>query len=239
MECTDQLIGNAAVRVTAVVDDASLPPVAERAAAVKRAARRPVSKLLDRAFYGVYLAGLQLHAQLPAGASAEETAVYTVGNWDPSVPIPDFADEPAEDLVERLSHFYTHPANPTDWLRRMPNNPICNIAITTGYQGPCLHYTGTATSLALMVPVAVAAIADGQAENALLLAFDTPREERHALAHESDAMAVGVLMGRGAGTPAHHLVETALAAPADARCVDVLGDFVRSWRIANSPALVP
>jgi hypothetical protein len=220
--------------VLATVTDTDLPQLDDRREAAKALARRPVSRLLDRAFYGVFLAALQLHEQLPEGTDVSRVGLYTAGNWDPSVPVPDFASEPSPDLVERLSHFYTHPTNPTDWLRRMPNNPICNIAITTGYMGPCLHYTGDATSLSMLATVAAASVADGQSETAMLLAFDMEPGEEHVLAHEGDGTGAGLLIGRGAGRPLAELFNAVDGMPAGSRAVDALEAFVLGAPVAGT-----
>lgn len=222
--------------VLATVTDSELPAVDARRDAAKAMARRPVSKLLDRAFYGVFLAALQLHEKLPEGTDLSKVGLYTVGNWDPSVPIPDFASEPAPDLVEKLSHFYTHPMNPTDWLRRMPNNPICNIAITTGYMGPCLHFTGDATSLSMLATVAAASVADGQSETAMLLAFDMVAGEEHALANEGDGTGAGLLIGRGVGRPLAEFFDIIDDLPAGTAAVDAMESFMRGAPVAGTSA---
>ncbi|SDZ00030.1 hypothetical protein SAMN05421504_108198 [Amycolatopsis xylanica] len=173
----------------------------------KKASQRKVSRLLDRVFYAPYVAAVELHKQHGFG-ELDRIALYTVSGWDPSIPVPDYAFEDAPDRVEKLSHFYTHPANPTDWLRRMPNNPICNIAITTLFRGPCMHYIGDAESLSMLTSIAISTVADGSADAAIVVAFDLPEGEQHLLAHEGDSSAAAVLIGPGGqGPSAGGLVE--------------------------------
>ncbi|MFI2189696.1 hypothetical protein [Streptomyces sioyaensis] len=165
---------------------------------------RKVSRLLERAFYAPFVAAIELADRaktIDSSLDLERFALFTVSNWDPSIPIPDFAVEDDPNIVQRLSHFYTHPANPTDWLRRMPNNPLCNIAITTGFRGPTMHYTGGADSLSLLSTVALSTLANGSASAAMIVAFDLAAGEEHLLAEEGDSAASAVLLGaRQAGT---------------------------------------
>lgn len=198
------------------------------AAYAKKTAQRKVGRLLDRGFYAAFAAACELH-KLKGTEDLDRVALYTVSGWDPSIPVPDFAYEDAPDVVARLSHFYTHPANPSDWLRRMPNNPICNIAITTGFRGPCLHYIGDADALSMITTVAVSSLADGSADSALVVAFDMPDGQNSLLAHEGDARAAGVLLAAGDGTPAGQLAKVAGAA-SGRPAFDVLQEFVESIR---------
>ncbi|HEX4225730.1 MAG TPA: hypothetical protein VHZ97_25425, partial [Pseudonocardiaceae bacterium] len=163
----------------------------------------------------------------------ERFALYTVSNWDPSVPIPDYAEQDEPDLVERLSRFYTHPANPTDWLRRMPNNPLCNICITTGFRGPTMHYTGGADSLSLLSTVAISTLANNSASAAMVVAFDLPEGNQHLLAEESDSSAAAVLLGTGGhGVAARELAEFAAATPPGTSAVAALDGFIQHSRSA-------
>jgi hypothetical protein len=196
----------------------------------KKASKRKVSRLLDRVFYAPYVAAVELHERHGFG-ELDRVALYTVSGWDPSIPVPDYAGEDTPDRVRKLSHFYTHPANPTDWLRRMPNNPICNIAITTEFRGPCLHYIGDAEALSLLTSIAISSIADGSADAALVVAFDLPDGERHLLAHEGDSGAAAVLIGPGRGArPAGGLVESAAKAGPGTSALAAMQQFVVSSR---------
>ncbi|NKY97189.1 hypothetical protein [Nocardiopsis alborubida] len=162
---------------------------------------RKVGRLLERAFYAPFIAARRLHERLGEGTDLERFALFTVSNWDPSIPVPDYATEEAPDRVERLSRFYMHPANPTDWLRRMPNNPLCNICITTGYRGATMHYTGGAESLSLLTTVAMSTLANGTSSGAMIIAFDLPSGNEHVLAEESSSLASAVVLMPSAGAP--------------------------------------
>jgi len=171
----------------------------------KAGAPRKVIRLLERAFNAPFVAATELVSRYTTAAGHTDTvdlerfALFTVSNWDPAIPIPDYASEDQPDLIERLSHYYTHPANPTDWLRRMPNNPLCNVAISTGLRGPTMHFTGRADSLSLLTTVAIANLANGCASAAIVLAFDLPDGAENLLAEQSDSRAAGVLLGSGNG----------------------------------------
>lgn len=196
----------------------------------KKASQRKVTRLLERAFYAPYATAVELHAQHGSG-DLDRVALFTVSAWDPGIPVPDdaFGDDP--DRVERLSHFYTHPANPTDWLRRMPNNPLCNIAITTMFRGPCLHYIGGADALSMLTVIALSTLADGSADSALVVAFDLPAGAEHALAHESDSSAAAVILGpSGGAVPAGRLVDAAAAAAPGTSALTAMQDFLTSSR---------
>lgn len=198
----------------------------------KKASQRSVRRLLDRTFYAPYVAAVELNRRYGQG-DLERFALFTVSSWDPSVPVPDYAEVESEDRIERLSHFYTHPANPTDWLRRMPNNPICNIAITTGFRGPCMHYIGGADSLSMITSVAISTIADGTADVAMVVAYDMPDGEHHLLAHEGDSSAAAVVLAKGDGTrKAGQLVRSAANHPAGTTALDAMQDYIASTRTA-------
>lgn len=215
--------------VLSSISSAELP--AELAKAAKTGVPRKVARLLEQAFYAPFVAALELARTAPESLDLERFALFTVSNWDPSIPVPDFAGEDTPDLVERLSHFYTHPANPTDWLRRMPNNPLCNIAITTGFRGPTMHYTGGADALAMLTTVAASTLANGSASAAIVLAFDLPPGNEHLLAEESDSHAAAVLLGTGTGGDgAGDLVRFAEFAAPGATAVDTMDGFVAHAR---------
>jgi hypothetical protein len=193
---------------------------------------RQVSRLLGRAFLAPVAAATELFNQTRNGQpDVERFALYTVSNWDPSFPVPDYADQDTPDLVERLSHFYTHPANPTDWLRRMPNNPLCGICITTGFRGPTMHYTGGADSLSMLSTVALSTLVNGSAGVAMLVAFDLPDGAEAMLAGESGSTAAAVLLGPGEGAvKARELAEFAAATAPGTTAVRALDGFIAHSR---------
>lgn len=200
----------------------------------KRGVPRKVGRLLERAFYAPFIAATSLHERLEEGTDLERFALFTVGNWDPSIPMPDFAEEESPDRLERMSHFYTHPANPTDWLRRMPNNPLCNICITTGYRGPTMHYTGGAESLSLLTTVAISTLTNGSAGGAMIVAFDLPHGREHQLADESGSSATAVVISPGdEGPDARALADTASANPGDT-AVSVMERFAKEHRAGEA-----
>jgi hypothetical protein len=193
---------------------------------------RKVGRLLERAFYAPFVAATELHRRTDVGADLESFALFSVSNWDPSIPVPAFAAEDAPDLVERLSHFYTHPANPTDWLRRMPNNPLCNICITTGFRGPTMHYTGDADALSMMTVVAASTLEAGTASAAIVVAFDLPPGAEHRLAEDSDSTACAVLLVRDdrPGPDPDDLLRSIAAGPSGITAVAAMDSFIAGAR---------
>ena len=196
----------------------------------KRASQRKVTRLLERAFYAPYVAALELNDRYGSG-DPDRVALFTVSAWDPTIPVPDYAEQETPDRIEQLSRYYTHPANPTDWLRRMPNNPLCNIAITTTFRGPCIHYIGAADALSMLTSVALSTLADGSADSAVVVAFDLPAGQEHLLAHEGDSAAAAVLLKPGPGLlAASRLVDSASAAAPGTSALTAMQDFIVSSR---------
>lgn len=216
--------------VTGFLSAGDLPEDLEGQA--KKGVPRKVSRLLERAFYAPFVAAVELHRRSEQEeVDLERFALFSVSNWDPSIPVPDYALQDTPDRVERLSHFYTHPANPTDWLRRMPNNPLCNISITTGFRGPTMHYTGGADSLAMLTTVALSTLANGSSSAAIVVAFDLPDGDEHLLAEESDSVAAAVLLSASdSGPAAEELARSAAAAPPGTTAVAALESFIRELR---------
>lgn len=191
---------------------------------------RKVARLLERAFYAPFIAAMRLHERLGEDTDLERFALFTVSNWDPSIPVPDYATEQSPDRVRRLSQFYMHPANPTDWLRRMPNNPLCNISITTGYRGATMHYTGGAESLSLLTTVAESTLANGTASGAMILAFDLPGGSEHLLAEDSGSLAAAVVIAPSeSGPEIGELARSAAERPGDT-AVEAMERFTRRHR---------
>ncbi|HEV3362082.1 MAG TPA: hypothetical protein VG247_35165 [Pseudonocardiaceae bacterium] len=222
--------------VRSAISSTELPE--DLAAHAKAGVPRKVSRLLERAFYAPFVAATELAKRVTDGPDApdlERFALFSVSNWDPSIPIPDYAGQDAPDLVERLSHFYTHPANPTDWLRRMPNNPLCNVCITTGFRGPTMHYTGGADALAMMATVAISTLANETASAAILVAFDLPDGDESLLAEQSDSTAAAVLLLPEEGPVlARELGAFAVATPPGTTAVRALDGFIEHSRAGVS-----
>jgi hypothetical protein len=109
----------------------------------------------------------------------------------------------------------------------MPNNPLCNICITTGFRGPTMHYTGGADSLAMMATVAASTLRNGSASAAIIVAFDLPAGDEHVLAEERESVASAVLLAPSArGPEPERLVRTAAALPAGTTAVAAMERFI-------------
>jgi hypothetical protein len=174
------------VRVSDVVGSDELPE--DPRGYAKANCGRKVFKMLDRMAIPPFVAGLLLH-QRHEWAIPDRVGVYTISGWDPATPAP---AGPAAALTP--ADFYLHPPGVTDYLRRMPNNAICQMAITTKMRGPNVHFVGGADSLALLTSLAAAAISDGAADAAVITAFDPPDADRAALPDDADAIAAAFLL---------------------------------------------
>lgn len=139
---------------------------------------RKVNRLLDVATRAPFVAAVEAFNLAPA-APPERVALFTVSGWDPSVPSPPFDLEPSPELCRRLSRHFYQPEDPSDWLRRMPNSPLCQVAIATGLRGPNMHFVGDADSVALVLAYTGQAFVDDDADIALVVAYDQADGGRH------------------------------------------------------------
>lgn len=216
--------------VLSSISSAEIPEDLKKSA--KASVSRKVNRLLERALYPPVIAAVELRRRAGESVDDDRFAAFTVSNWDPAIPIPDYAHSDDPGLIERLSHFYMHPADPLDWLRRFCNNPVCNIGITTGTRGPAMHYVGGADSLAMLTTVAISALANDSASMAVITAFDLPAGAESMLASQSDSRAAAVLVGPGTGDApsAYELVGFAEAAAPGTTAVEALDGFIARTR---------
>jgi len=206
----------------------------------QRAAPRAVRRLLGGASLAAFAVAVQLSKSQQPALSPDRTGLFTISAWDPSIPYPAFALDESPDLTERLSHFYLNPQNPSDWLRRMPNNPICQVAIATGLRGPNMHYIGTAEALHLIVAVAGQALCDGQADGALVVGYDQPDHRHDVLPDVADCAAAAVLLARRPGlAPVAALLAAAGSAAPETTALEVLTAFVAELPAAAPAAATP
>ena len=184
-----QTAANDEIRVVGAFGADELPDDLRRYA--RENAHRKINRLLERVSLAPFAAGLSLYRRQPIG-EPDRVALLTVSGWDPDTPEPEpVATQPSE---AELSGFYLHPKGVGDYLQRMPNNPICQLSIAGGFRGPNVHYTGEVDSLALMTAVAASHLVDGNADCALLVAFDVADEHRHLLPDTVDSAAAAVLL---------------------------------------------
>lgn len=197
---------------------------------------RKVFKMLDRMTIPPFVAGLLLYHR-HEWADPDRAGVYTISGWDPATPVPTgpmAALSPAD--------FYLHPPGVCDYLRRMPNNAICQLAIATQMRGPNVHFAGGAASLALLTSLAATAITDGAADATVIVAFDPPGVRRDALPDDADAIAAAFLLqpatavgGNDGGLAGVEELLTALqAAPAGLGAVAALQSWIVGLRAMAS-----
>ena len=182
-----QQAGPDRAQVVAAIRPEELP--ADLAGYAKKNAHRKVNRLLERVSVAPFAAGLSLYRSHPVG-DPDRVALLTVSGWDPDTPVA-AGDELTE---QQRGEHYLRPTGVGGYLQRMPNNAICQLSIAGGFRGPNVHYTGGVDSLALLVTVALGHLADGSSDCALVVAYDVPEEQRHALPDTADANAAAVLL---------------------------------------------
>ncbi|MGH3548696.1 MAG: hypothetical protein ACRDQU_11425 [Pseudonocardiaceae bacterium] len=221
---------NDEIRVVGALGAGELPDDLRRYA--RENAHRKVNRLLERVSLAPFAAGLSLYRHQPIG-ELDRVALLTVSSWDPDTPEPEpVAAQPSE---AELSSFYLHPKGVGDYLQRMPNNPICQLSIAGGFRGPNVHYTGEVDSLALMTVVAASHLVDGNADCALLVAFDVADEHRHLLPDTVDSTAAAVLLAPAGASPddlggVSELLAALAAVPRPAGAVAALQSWLSAAR---------
>jgi hypothetical protein len=168
---------------------------AELRSYAKEQAGRKVIRMLDRISLAPFAAAMALNAR-QTWKDLDRVGLFTVSGWDPATPVPaSLARDPdSGTAASPASHYYLHPPAVTDYLRRMPNNAICQIAIATQFRGPNVHFTGGADSLALITALAASAIRDNAADAAVVIAFDPPDGDRAALPDGADSAAAAFVL---------------------------------------------
>lgn len=135
----------------------------------KQRAPRKVFRFLDEVSAPPFVVGVSL-LERAAVVAPDKIAVYTVSRWEAPVLRPTIAGDDGSE--HQLARYYLDSSNPTDWLRSMPNNALCQIAIVTGFQGPNIHFVGDGTAVAQTFSIADFVLERGQAEVAAVVGFD-------------------------------------------------------------------
>ena len=191
------------VAVVATVRGADLPPAGELKAAAKAAgAPRQAVRFLDAMALPAFVAGV---AALDAAGvtDGERCGLFTVGGWDPQQHQPDLGEAGDGAGYTEVARHYITTALPTDWLRKMLNNVLCQLSMTRNLRGPNNHFVGGAGALAAALAFGRRSVASGAADHVLVLAFDAPsgHESDHEVPGDACALVLGVAP---AGTPAGH-----------------------------------
>jgi hypothetical protein len=151
-------------------------------------ANRKVMRFLDDVALKPFITIVELRNRFP-DVDPHEVAVFTISTWEADVVNPDVTPGPGESQAYAMSrHLYEH-GNPTEWLRHMPNNTICQAAISREVRGANAHYAGDGASVIHSLLVADQALVTGDARVAIVAAFDQ--------APGGEASAVGLALGLG------------------------------------------
>jgi hypothetical protein len=222
------------IRVIDMIANDELP--AELRTTAKEQAGRKVIRMLDRISLAPFVAAMALNAR-QNWTDLDRVGLFTVSGWDPATPVPAslVRQSDSETAASLAIHYYLHPPSVTDYLRRMANNAICQIAIATQFRGPNVHFTGGADSLALITALAASAISDKAAEAAVVIAFDPPDGDRAALPDDADSAAAAFVLASSddAASPGVALDELLAgldAAPPSAGAVATLQSWMTSLR---------
>lgn len=194
----------------------------------RRYAGRKVFRLLERMSIPPFVVAHRL-VRAVEGNIVPDLALVVVSGWEPGVP--DDLGRHADDtesrmhLIAKMQELIT----PTRWLSGLPNNALCQIAITTGSLGPNMHLVGGGAAVAEALGLASDMLHRGSVPAALVVAFDS-EEPRVRGPNEVDSSAAGiVIVSDGAGAA---LNIPAVGAVRDLRAVDalslVIGDACRS-----------
>jgi hypothetical protein len=212
-----------ALTVAAAADTFGAEPDELRIRAKDLARDRKIMRLLDPLSIPPFVAAVQAFDAVD-GLDPARTALFTVSSWEPWMASPQLA------AVDGLSHAEVFQRlidtnHPTEWLRAMANNTLCQIAIARKLRGPNLHVVGDASQLASLLALAALELG-GTADAALLVAFDTDDVHRHDAPDDAPSRAAAVV-----------LIDPRPAGDADGS-VDALrgdaSDVVREWRAPSA-----
>jgi hypothetical protein len=157
-------------------------------------------RLLDTPALAVLIAVMDMKTEnWPAGWTAERIGLISVSGSEPYISdLPDFTRTSAtsDSDLECLRSAYQLIADqkPTDWLRQMANNAICQAAIVARILGPTLHLIGGGDSCSTALGEGLIWLDSGAADAVLLVAYaatmpDDPGPER--------GDAVGIILAKG------------------------------------------
>jgi hypothetical protein len=219
---------NVGLVIEAAVRSDELP--GDRLSVARRFADRKAMRFLDQTSVAPFIAAMTALEVLSA-PDATDLGLFTVSAWDPGVPRPPFALDNTVAVEERLARHYCKPDNPTDWLRRMPNNAVCQIAIASGLRGPNVHFVGRRTTVCLAAAIAAQTLADRAASRVLLLGYDLAPGHEHESTGDAVADAAIVVLGLAEnGSSAEPVLDTLSGGCPDDRAVDALDSLITQSR---------
>ena len=200
------------VVVSAVVVPEDVPT--DLRAAAKSLADRKVVRFLDEVSTPPFLVAMQLLRGPGSTIDPATVGLFTTSAWEGDVATPTGLEDASD--PDRVVRYYLDESNPTDWLRAMPNDALCQAAIVGGIRGPNTHFVGGPAALMHCLVTAERAVADGAASAAIVVAFDRDRTT-------ATVRAAGLLLelGSEAGLTEASTVIDALD-PGDGDAVDAL-----------------
>lgn len=164
----------------------------------RKIAGRKVARFLDGASLAPFVAAATVYRRNPVCDPAD-VALYTVSGWDGAQPDPPFVPDGSAADDARLGRYIVEDANPTEWLRMLSNNALCQVSIVAGFRGPNAHLVGGVDALWQALTTADADLTRGMAGQALVVAYDPPPGERTNPSGRTHSAAVAVSLAPGPG----------------------------------------
>lgn len=153
---------------------------------------RKVMRLLDTPTYAPFVCALEAYA-VSGDHDPDQVALFSVSEVDykpPPFPLDVLGADAS--AVDSARYVYEN-SDPTSWLRGTPNSGICMTSIIGKFRGPNMHMVGDGPSVVNAIALAHAALLDGQATTAIVVAY-SPASEDEA---RTDAAAVVLAEGGG------------------------------------------
>ncbi len=165
---------------------------------LRQLADRKVTRFLEGPATAPFLAALEAYKR--SGLSdPSEIALFTVSEWEPSVPEPPTPTDGRSDSQAWLARHYQENGNPSEWLRAMPNNALCQMAIAARFRGPNAHLVGWAPALRFAFLMAEQAMDRGAASAAVVVAYDVVGPMLHPAVDVTTTLAAAVVVGPDRG----------------------------------------
>ena len=166
-----------------------------------------------------------------ADVHRDDIGLYTVSGWEAKAPPIQGTYDGSEDVARALAEEFRNRVTPTDWLRDMGNNALCQIAIATSVRGPNCHYVGDGATMQTVLGLAQQTLVEEAARVVIAVAFDVNAGEDDLERDERPATAVALALEAGHGPSNQERVELDVDDGAhlhDVDAVTVLGAWLRA-----------
>ena len=196
---------------------------------------RKIMRLLDRVSLAPFVACLEVLRRAPK-IDRSRLALFTFSGWDASTTIPitfslaglDTSSGNREDLVRRLCDA----SNPTEWLRHLANNTICQAAIAAGCTGPTYHVVGDGSSLETLFALAMETLRGDAVDTCVIVGFDADLYP----SGDAAAIAAGLVLAGPADADADALADVDWARFTGSSAVDALEQCITLMMSRATPA---